>query len=707
MNNQGPNSSLSNKILSKLQGIDRYGTQITLTLDKKQKFTTAFGGCLSIITWIGALGYFAYCLYRVDSHEYQMASIDGYKGEVLDINHNMTGHFDAAFQVQYAGPNYDVYMNMDTYFTMYVQQFSQSTDLNTGRPSMKTLREYNMMPCTDDRFGQDLISEAQSLGISKYWCINGTELHIQNGKKLFAVYFDYCNQTFLDIMHPGKGLVCKTIAQINPEIPFVALFRYFKNSYLDYNEFDKNPVKGVLRNKAHQVFPYKTIQHTVLATRHTAYLKDDKFSSYGRDTEHTFYDFDSVKMELAFDYNPYDRYQADYFPNGLPLLQFDFEINAYYTKKYRKVMTILDAVAQTGGIMGVLVGFGAILNGLFQSALYKLKMIGLLYTTTKYQKAKARGNLNDFSKDFQPNNSMRALKKTNHDSSDSNSKNKNKSNSPQNSLIGDIINKIMTSRPLIFHKWSIIWHELSNKFYFCRKGLDQKFKEYALADLKMNHELDVVHIIKKMRQVDVLTKILVNINQQQLLKFGEDSTITLKEESQQISQSDSLKFKIIEKQLGELEKRSAKSNNAKQLMQLLSGQNQHGSTTSSEEKLYDSLNKLKSKKSEPVIQSNNKNKKQSKVSHPQVNINFNDGKLDQNSEQSQQLFEQIINQKSNYKVKNQKHKNHKQRRPKDCDSERQIPVEQYQTPTEDIQEERTSPKNSKYNINKNIIKISE
>eukprot|EP00347_Sterkiella_histriomuscorum_P012248 403369322 len=424
MTNKGPNSSLSNKILSKLQGIDRFGTQITLTLDKKQKFTTAIGGCLSIITWIGALGYFAYCLYRVDSHEYQMASIDGYKGEVLDVDHNMTGHFDAAYQVQYGGPNYDVYMNMDTYFTMYVQQYAQSTDLSTGRPTMTTLREYNMMPCTDDRFGQDLISEAQSIGISKYWCINGTELYIENGKKLFGVLFDYCNQTFLDIMHPGKGLKCKTIEQINPEIKYIVLFRYFKNSFLDYNEFDKKPVKGVLRNKAHQVFPYKTIQHTVLSTRHTAYLKDDKFSNYGGDTQYTFYDFDSVKMELSYDYNPYDRYVGGYFPNGLALLQFQFEINVYYTQKYRKVMTVLDAIAQTGGIMGVLVGIGAILNGLFQSALFKLKMIGLLYTTTNFQKSNKNENL--FSRDMQPN-SKRALNKINNDSSDSYEKKKDES----------------------------------------------------------------------------------------------------------------------------------------------------------------------------------------------------------------------------------------------------------------------------------------
>eukprot|EP00347_Sterkiella_histriomuscorum_P004629 403359730 len=685
MYNQGPNGC-SQKIFSKLESVDRYGAQISLTLNKKQKFTTAFGGCLSIIAWLGAIGYFAYCLYRVDSHEYQMASIDGYKGEVLDIDHNMTGHFDAAFQAQYVGPNMDVYMNLDTYFTMFVQQYSQSTDQTTGRPKMTVLREYNMMPCTNDRFGSDLTSEAQSYGISSYWCMNGTELHIQNGKKLFSAYFDYCNQTFLDIMHPGKGLVCKTIEQINHEIPFVAIFRYFKNEFLDYNEFDKSPVKGVLRQKVHQVFPFKTIQHTVLATRHTAYLKDEKFSSYGGDTKHTFYDFDSVKMELTYDYDPYNKYQAGYAPNGLPLLKIDFEINAYFTKKYRKVMTVLDAVSQTGGIMGVLVGLGAILNGLFQSALFKLQMIALLYTTTGYQKAKLKEKIED----FQPNNSMRALKNQNYDSKENNEKKKSHANSPSNQIIGEIIDKIMTRRPLKFHKCSIIWNEMSQKIFFCRKKLDKNFREYVQADLKMNYELDVVNLIKKMRQVDVITKILVHINQQKLIKFGEDSTINMNETSLQQNEIDTKNVPLFEKQLGLLAKQSEKSSNAKQLMQLLSGQQLQGSTASSIEKLSDSMSKLKKKKSEPITSQNIRHKKDKKSLSPQVNSKINER---QSSLQNDSFQKPFVNDQSNARVKGQKKKNHKSKQIRDQDdSERYMNVEQYQIPTEDIQEVRMPQK---------------
>eukprot|EP00347_Sterkiella_histriomuscorum_P002139 403369321 len=134
---------------------------------------------------------------------------------------------------------------------------------------------------------------------------------------------------------------------------------------------------------------------------------------------------------------------------------------------------------------------------------------------------------------------------------------------------------------------------------------------------------------------------------------------------------------------------------------------QNGSTVSSVEKLSDSMSKLKKKLSLPATSLNIKNKNQLKVTPSKANNNTKDVKLNQKSESSKQLFEMDYKHNSKPKISNQKHKNHKQRRLKDNDSERSIPVEQYQTPTEDIQEERTSPKNSKYDINKNIIKISE
>lgn len=66
-------------------------------LDKDQVYKTSLGGVLSLFTWIGALIYFAYGISRVTSNEYTMAAVDGYKGYVLDITHNLTGHFDGAF----------------------------------------------------------------------------------------------------------------------------------------------------------------------------------------------------------------------------------------------------------------------------------------------------------------------------------------------------------------------------------------------------------------------------------------------------------------------------------------------------------------------------------------------------------------------------------------------------------------------------------
>ena len=54
-------------------------------------------------------------------------------------------------------------------------------------------------------------------------------------------------------------------------------------------------------------------------------------------------------------------------------------MNQKYTIKYRKVLTLIDAVSQTGGIIGVLAGLGVIINNLFASTIFKLKIIKKMY----------------------------------------------------------------------------------------------------------------------------------------------------------------------------------------------------------------------------------------------------------------------------------------------------------------------------------------
>jgi hypothetical protein len=43
----------------------------------------------------------------------------------------------------------------------------------------------------------------------------------------------------------------------------------------------------------------------------------------------------------------------------------NYEVDAKYVIERRQVMTFLDAVSSTGGIMGVIVGVGAFFNWMF------------------------------------------------------------------------------------------------------------------------------------------------------------------------------------------------------------------------------------------------------------------------------------------------------------------------------------------------------
>eukprot|EP00347_Sterkiella_histriomuscorum_P017234 403350168 len=546
--------SCSHKLASSLKGIDRFGSQITLTLNKKNNFNTCFGGVLSILAWMGALAYFAYCLHRVNQNEYQMASINGYKGNVFDYTHNLTGHFDPAFILQYVGPNMDVYANMDTYFTMYVQQMNQHTDPYTGASSWTLQYEYNMMKCNIERFGSDLQEDAKFLGLANFWCMNGTDLTITNKQTSFSIIFDYCNQTFLDRMYPGQGKICKTIDQITPELSKSTLYRYYKTSYLDFNEFAKNPVKSYFKNNAYSIIPNKTQQNSAYVTRHSAELQDNKFSGYATPKHQEFYDFDQIKLELKFDYDPYNK-QSHYYPNGIALIQFNFELNAFYTLNQRRVFTVLDAVSQTGGIAGVLIGLFSIINSLFQSTLFKLQLMRQLYTKQKKSNSTKAKQVNQFN--FQ-----------NQESSSQNNNTKD-SQITQQTLISQMIFKISQLKPFELKTSRLIWHEIKKKVCFCKRNIvSKKLTQFKQAEEKLNQELDLLIILKKLRRVDFLTKMLVDANHIQLIKYAEDSSYHAKMDTE--IKKENTDANAVSKQLKELIKDSKKSANAKRFFKILS-----------------------------------------------------------------------------------------------------------------------------------------
>jgi hypothetical protein len=69
---------------------------------------------------------------------------------------------------------------------------------------MKTQWEYPMVPCKEYHFKPEELEEAKGLGmLGSYYCMNGTEIYLDQDNRVFSVIVDYCNQTFLDKMYPG------------------------------------------------------------------------------------------------------------------------------------------------------------------------------------------------------------------------------------------------------------------------------------------------------------------------------------------------------------------------------------------------------------------------------------------------------------------------------------------------------------------------
>ena len=95
--------------------------------------------------------------------------------------HNLTGKFDAAFLVQYNGFDPTVNANIDTYISIYLQQYTLKRNANLGIDIMSLDFEYGLERCTLDRFGEELEERVKTYAIvEKFWCIKGNEFYIKD-----------------------------------------------------------------------------------------------------------------------------------------------------------------------------------------------------------------------------------------------------------------------------------------------------------------------------------------------------------------------------------------------------------------------------------------------------------------------------------------------------------------------------------------------
>jgi hypothetical protein len=119
-----PNTSDESSFLTKTEHFfrvfDRFGSSVTLFYNKESKFKTAFGGVMSIMSWICIAAYLGYLTDDVRNYKFSINSSTLFTDIIRDTTiYDVDTHFDVAFKAAYSGPDPTVLPNIDQYITFY------------------------------------------------------------------------------------------------------------------------------------------------------------------------------------------------------------------------------------------------------------------------------------------------------------------------------------------------------------------------------------------------------------------------------------------------------------------------------------------------------------------------------------------------------------------------------------------------------------
>eukprot|EP00347_Sterkiella_histriomuscorum_P018817 403344057 len=364
--------SIYNLFAGSLRSIDRFGYPVSLTYKNNQTFTSGFGGCMTILSFISLIIYFGFMLNDViQRNRYTITETTYLRDLYSDTSEYKFSRyqFDYAVFPVYAGFNPAV-TNIHQYFSLKFYTIIQSPKVNytaNEYPINITYSDVNYTQCTPDRFN----GEPARAGISLvgWLCPNFTDLTLQ-GKgssllnKKFRFEVTYCEKNYLKQMFPN--LECKPTMETDAIIQDTYILISQLEQYLDVGEFDKSPLKNTIRS-AQMTLSDDTRFDWLFLSENYVILKDSRVAST-IGTQNITYSMFRNQMT-----NQQKRAGKSLF------LQQSILIDDLVKITQRTTYNLIDALTATGGFASIIMIIFRLLTSRIQKILYFTSIIKKLY----------------------------------------------------------------------------------------------------------------------------------------------------------------------------------------------------------------------------------------------------------------------------------------------------------------------------------------
>eukprot|EP00347_Sterkiella_histriomuscorum_P004656 403359614 len=502
-----------------LRSIDQYGHPIQLNYNGEETFKSSIGGIFTIISLFLVIGYFGILIQALVENDSDIKAFIGYKDyfkQQFEVIPN--DNFD--FAVRISGDGKEV---MSRFLSVSMLTYVAENKFNAQGKYINT--EYIeqssfMIPCTKDRlFKNSRFQEDKNIYdyyANDFWCpSDDLKLEIQQGKKEVYIQISQCAQKILDEYFWLYYYTCETNqTRINKFLNITEIYFYTGSKYFDLTEFDSVPIKDVMEKHQLLFSPNQTrvVEYGLTvneATGSSSKLSDslDKFN------------YTYVQSEFLREYSiqPSKQY-----------INIQLGIQNQYSNIERKNKHFVGVLSETGGILGIVVGFFVIFSGPIQELLFYSSIIAQIFLSEMQSKGK-RKNAKQKQKSGGPNEDPKHNQTSNSDPQDEKLE-RNESfakTRPQEFQSYVQMIRIIMSRQSFKYTLNEAWKNLYSSIFCCKKA-SMKKRMYELGKEKIEKELDISSIIKHMREFRLVTKIYLNKYQRQLVPFFKSNMLSSK-----------------------------------------------------------------------------------------------------------------------------------------------------------------------------------
>ncbi|CAI2385568.1 unnamed protein product [Moneuplotes crassus] len=535
-------SSFFQKISGFLRTFDIYGKNIVLTYNGEDKYTTLIGGVTSILVSLIILTYGTYLallLINKDNTRFARASLlnDLYSNTDLHkpAAHSYeidTGHsqFDLAFKFEAGDINL---ANDPSAFVLTINHVMQEWVTENGiRTTKRTYTNIEFQKCGSTHLNYKDLDEIYRLGIDDYYCFKNKNYSI--GGSYYSEKYSYLEMKLRKCT--GDSSNCRNDTELVDLIKKSRFSIAIVNAIVNLKDY-KNPIQHMIDDGLYWELIPNFRKKTDIFLRKNEASFEDNYVQLGFPQEAEFYQVAETTDRLESESTEGD------------MLSIYLRIDKITDIYERQIYSIGELLGQTGGFYGALIGFGSLFLTIFSERLFVSSVLRKIYQIDSWQeKEMLDKKLRDQhwkeykNQSIQYKSDGRKVKIPNTESEKFHSQTFGdikrldyfKKYPGQDQFQNDILQKCeqsMRERKVFKYGYKDILHYLLC-CAFCRRKRSMRLKPgfrehlyFEIGQEKLLDELDCITIIKAVRQLKLLTAVLLNKRQKFLMKFQRNNVI--------------------------------------------------------------------------------------------------------------------------------------------------------------------------------------